>query len=72
MKLHPISQIQLIFHRGAKAKAAADFTFEDNSGLLTWAAKDRGVATFRNMTEIEANAAAIADLVNRWIIATCE
>jgi uncharacterized protein DUF1801 len=72
MKLYPASQIQLIFHRGARVKDTADFTFEDNSGLLKWAAKDRGVATLRNMAEIDANAAALTDLVNRWIIATSE
>jgi hypothetical protein len=70
MKLHPTSQIQLIFHRGARPKDSTDFTFEDSSGLLKWAAKDRGAATFRNMAEIEANEAALADLVNRWVIAT--
>jgi hypothetical protein len=72
MKLHPTSQIQLIFHRGIKPRATTDFTFEDNSGLLKWAAKDRGVVSFRNMAEIEANEAALRDLVNRWVIATSE
>ena len=72
MKLYPASQILLIFHRGAKVKDSADFAFEDNSGLLKWAAKDRGVATLRNMAEIEANEVVLQDLVNRWIIATSE
>ena len=72
MKLYPASQIQLIFHRGARVKDTADFTFEDNSGLLKWAAKDRGVLSVRNMAEIEANEAALRDLVNRWAIATSE
>ena len=72
MKLHPATRIQLISHRGAKARNAADFAFEDNSGLLKWATIDRGVATFRTMSEIEANEAAIQDLVNRWMIATSE
>ena len=72
MKLHPTNQIQLIFHRGAKVKDTADFTFEDRSGLLKWAARDRGVATFRNMSEIETNETALADLVNRWMLATSD
>jgi len=72
MKLHPASQIQLVFHRGARPKDTADFTFEDSSSLLKWAAKDRGIVTFRTMAEIEANEAALRDLVNRWVIATSE
>jgi len=72
MKLYPASQIQLIFHRGAKPKDTANFAFEDNCGLLKWAAKDRGVATFRTMAEIETNEVALRDLINRWIIATSE
>ncbi|HYP61380.1 MAG TPA: DUF1801 domain-containing protein [Thermomicrobiales bacterium] len=72
MKLHPVSQVQLIFHRGSKPKDTANFAFEDNSGLLKWAAKDRGVATFRNMAEIEQHKVALRDLLNRWMIATSE
>ena len=72
MKPQPMNQIQLIFHRGARPNDAADFGFKDNSGLLMWDAKDRAVATFRNMAEIETNGEALVDLVNRWVIATSE
>jgi hypothetical protein len=39
-RLQPHDVVQLIFHRGAKVKDHADFTFEDSTGLLKWAAPD--------------------------------
>jgi hypothetical protein len=72
MKLHPPTSLQLIFHRGAKVKDSADFTFADDTGLLKWAAKDRAILTLRDMDEIEANEAALADLLNRWMRATAD
>jgi hypothetical protein len=50
----------------------AQFLLPDSSSLLKWAAKDRGIVTFRTMAEIEATEAALRDLVNRWVIATSE
>ena len=72
MRLHPSTRLQLIFHRGAKVKDSTDFTFEDETGLLKWAAKDRAVMTLSDMAAIEANEAALSDLVTRWIYATAD
>ena len=72
MKLHPPTSLQLIFHRGAKVKDSTDFTFADDTGLLKWAAKDRAIVTLRDMAEVEANEAALADLINRWMHATAD
>jgi hypothetical protein len=72
MKLHPPASLQLIFHRGAKVKDSANFTFADDSGLLKWAAKDRGIVTLRDMAEVEANEAALTGLVNSWMHATVD
>jgi len=64
-------RVQVIFHRGAKAKDAAGFSFNgDPEGLLTWAAPDRGIAVFRSADEVEARADAFAALVRAWLAAT--
>jgi len=60
MKPQPMSQIQLIFHRGARPNDAADFGFKDNSGLLMWDAKDRAVPSFRNMAEKRSSSSSTA------------
>lgn len=59
--------IMLVFHRGAKSKDTAGFAFEDPSGLMKWAAPDRALVTLRDMAEVEARAADLADLVRRWV-----
>ena len=67
-KLHPTQTIQVVFHRGAKAKDnSAEMKIGDPSGLLKWAASDRGVATFSSMSDIQAKKAALVDIVQRWI-----
>lgn len=62
--------VQLIFHRGAKAKATEGFRFDDPSGLLAWAAVDRGVLTLSTPEQCALHSAAIASLVTAWITAT--
>ena len=61
--------IQLIFHRGAKVKDSSNFEFKDDSGLLKWLAKDRAAITFRSMDEVKESAAALRELVSRWMTA---
>ena len=69
-RLHPGDRIQLIFHRGAKVRAdSSEFTFEDSTGLLKWLANDRAVVTLDDMADVEANQAALIELVNRWVTA---
>ena len=64
-------RVQVIFHRGAKAKSADGFRFDgDPQGLLTWPAPDRGVAVFRSMAEVEAREVAFGALVSAWLAAT--
>ena len=64
-------RVQVIFHRGARAKADAEFRFDgDPDGLLSWAAPDRGVANFRNSEDVEARGAAFGALVRAWLAAT--
>jgi hypothetical protein len=61
---------QLVFHRGAKAKPDPGFSFPDASGLLAWAAPDRGVVTLASAAEAEAKRTAIVALVGAWMRAT--
>lgn len=65
-RIAPPPALQLVFHRGAKAKTDPDFRFEDPAGHIIWAAPDRGVVTLSKTTEPEA----VADLVRRWMKAT--
>ena len=69
---HAKDHIKLIFHRGAKVKGVKDFAFKDSSGMLEWPAKDRAVAKFRNLEEVEEKKEALVLLVNQWIEATVD
>lgn len=61
------SEIQLIFHRGAKVKPLDSFTFEDPTGLMKWAAPDRSVVTISDAASQKQD---IVDIVTRWMAAT--
>lgn len=70
-RLQPGDRVQLIFHRGAKVKSdTASFVFDDVSGLIQWAAPDRGVVTFESMDEVERCAPKLRKLVRAWLKAT--
>lgn len=64
--------VQLVFHRGAKVKDTAGFVFADSTGLLQWAAPDRGVITFAEAGDLTANVDRLARLANEWGIATAD
>jgi len=69
-RLQPGDRLQLVLHRGAKVRDdAADFRFDDDSGLLDWVAPDRAVVTFRDLDDVTARQAAVVDVVNRWVVA---
>ena len=68
MRVQQSKMIQMIFHRGAKVKVQpADKLIQDAPRLLTWKENDRAVATFKNMTEIEASRADLITLIQDWI-----
>jgi hypothetical protein len=65
-RLHPAERSQLVFHRGAKVKDdAAEFAFEDDTGLLQWVAQDRAVVAMR---DAEARQGDVVEVVNRWVV----
>ncbi|WP_309629593.1 DUF1801 domain-containing protein [Brevundimonas sp.] len=62
--------VRAVLHRGAKVKSTEGFVFEDETGLVKWAALDRGVVTFADAAEVEAAAEPIKALCRRWFDAT--
>lgn len=68
--LNPKGGVRAILHRGVKPKDAAGFSFPDDSGLIQWAAADRGVVSFTDEAAVAANAEAFAALCHRWFDAT--
>lgn len=68
--LAPKGGVRAILHRGVKVRDAADFVFPDDSGLIQWAAPDRGVVTFADEAAIAARADLFADICRRWFAAT--
>jgi hypothetical protein len=69
-RLYPREGVQLIFHRGAKARAGDGFSFADDSGLLKWLAHDRAAVTLLDRQDVEAKEASLARVVKRWMDAT--
>ncbi len=68
MKIQPPRQIQLIFHQGAKVKAATtERLIDDHSGLLVWRTNDRAVLSFANMEDLLSKREHLKTLINDWI-----
>jgi hypothetical protein len=69
-RLYPEDRVQLVFHRGAKVKDdAANFAFDDHTGLLRWVANDRAVVALQDVEDVEAKRADLVEVVNRWVVA---
>lgn len=69
MRLQPGNRVDLVFHRGA-AKRDDAFRFEDPTGLVTWAAPDRGVVAVADRAMLDARLADIITLALAWLAAT--
>lgn len=68
MKLRPAETVQVVFHTGAKVKAApAAITISDPLGLLQWVAQDRCIATFTDINDVVAKRDALRSIVQQWI-----
>src|SRR5918993_3342586 len=68
-RLFPEDRVQLVFHRGSKVKGdAANFAFDDHTGLLQWVANDRAVVALRDAEDVEAKRADLVGVVNRWVV----
>ena len=68
-RLQPKGTLQIVFHKGAKAKdnSTEGVPIDDPMGLLKWVAKDRCVAAFSDMEDINSKERALADIVRQWI-----
>ena len=73
MRIHPPTQIQLIFHRGTEVKVQpAAPLIDDHSGMLVWRTNDRAVTTLRSELDIAKRKSTLTRIVNAWIEATAE
>jgi hypothetical protein len=70
MRLQPKNVVQLIFHRGAKARQPVDLSSVDVTGRIKWAASDRGVLDIVDGDPFFANPEALQDLIREWLAAT--
>lgn len=71
-RLQPGDRVELVLHRGAAARAADGFAFDDPDGLITWAAPDRGVIVVRDAADLQARSASIVETCRRWVAATSD
>ena len=68
MRIHPPTQIQLIFHKGAKVqKLPSKNLITDDKGLLIWKTTDRAIATFKNQNDIKAKSKNLKNIINEWV-----
>ncbi len=66
-KLNDPEAVDIVFHRGAKAKAMpTERLIEDPDGLLKWATNDRAVATFASMPDIQNKELALITILTEW------
>lgn len=63
----PRGRMRVVLHRGVKVVESDGFTFEDDSGIITWAAADRGVITIASPEQYAAQADAVVELIARWL-----
>jgi uncharacterized protein YdeI (YjbR/CyaY-like superfamily) len=71
IRVNPQKHLQVIFHRGAKVKEQPKERFlSGNYNILVWKGKDRAVASFKSLDEIQENSQIIREIVERWIEAT--
>lgn len=67
MRLHPGDRVELILHRGVKARDASTFWFVDPTGRIEWAAPDRGVV---RIDDPEADSEGLVALAKAWFTST--
>lgn len=71
MRVQPVTQIQLIFHRGAKKQTQPDKRLiEDEEKMLVWKENDRAILTFKSSSEVESKINYFSGLVLKWMQAT--
>jgi hypothetical protein len=67
-KLQPPGTVQLVLHTGAKVRPdARAIEVDDPSRILKWPAKDRALATFSDLNDIEAKKTQFVSILKQWI-----
>lgn len=63
--------LQVVLHTDAKPKARPKaIVVDDPTGLLTWPAKDRAVATFADAADVKRRGPAFVRILKQWIAQT--
>ncbi|KRC61563.1 hypothetical protein ASE14_12005 [Agromyces sp. Root81] len=62
----PRGKVRIVMHRGVKIVDADGFSFDDDTGLVRWAAVDRGVIAL-DPVEIDEHLDEIVALIARWL-----
>lgn len=64
--IDPRGKVRIVMHRGVKIVDSDGFSFDDDTGLVRWAAVDRGVIAL-DPAEIDAHRDEIIALIDRWL-----
>lgn len=68
LRLNPPPMLQVVLHTGAKKRAMPlDIAIDDPAGLLRRLAPDRAIIELSSPAEIEANGAALVEVVRQWV-----
>ena len=70
MRLAPKNVVQVVFHRGVKARPPTDLSSVDVTGRIRWAAPDRGVLELADGDPLLANAETLQGVIREWLSAT--
>jgi hypothetical protein len=67
-RLRPGDRVDLVLHRGARKRVDSDsFVFDDESGLITWAAPDRGVISIAEGPGLDDALRTILPVIHSWV-----
>lgn len=70
LKLNSPTTVDLVFHRGSKVKDMPSCRLiEEPTGLLKWAANDRGFISFSSLEDIQNKKDAVTHIINQWVVA---
>ena len=64
--IDPRGKVRIVMHRGVQVVDADGFRFDDDTGLVRWAAPDRGVITLP-LDDVDVQREAIVAVIERWL-----
>jgi hypothetical protein len=67
-RLQPGDRIELVLHRGSRKRAdTISFAFHDTSGMVMWAAPDRGVIAIPEEAALDPLLTTILPVLHAWV-----